>query len=338
MIRKIIFFIILIFTFCWFAGAYYIKNSTNNLITNLESDNIKISYQNIEVLGFPGLWQIKFTEPKIKFIHHINFRELSTTELIWTIDPTLSKADIVLIGGIKQQHELNNQQTEFFINSKDKIRALIKFNKSLYKITPKENLLNILKKFEFKNNLLTFSLEEKEKFHLADINLKIYKEKHEDLALKLSTQYIEKENFIPFKRATFSLDLIQSIQNSTEERIELAKIIKINSLFLDLGDSNIKLNGNIQFFKNGLPSGRICINLINFNEFINKIIPSNFIISKSVFKNVILNALQEDMVLEQQNDILQDYHTQNDAKFDIEFSKKGIYVGSTNIIDFQSED
>lgn len=81
MIRKILLFICLAYTIIWFAIAYTIKSNVVSTINNSETDNIKISYSQIKISGFPSRLQISLIDPKIKFIEHVNSKELSTEKI-----------------------------------------------------------------------------------------------------------------------------------------------------------------------------------------------------------------------------------------------------------------
>lgn len=68
MIRKILLLISLVVIVLWFAGAHFIKGRLISAITELSSDNVKISYQEIAVSGFPLAWEVEFLSPKVTVV------------------------------------------------------------------------------------------------------------------------------------------------------------------------------------------------------------------------------------------------------------------------------
>lgn len=320
----------------WFAGAYYIKSKIANLVWNLESDNLKISYEKLEMYGFPKQWKVKFTNPTIKFIHYTNFRELSTEEVIWIIDPTFKKAYIEFSNSIKQIHKLNNNQSEFFINSQERLKALIKFDKLFYKINTADNLLSIFKTFKFNNDLFSFSFQGEVKFNLLNTALIINKKKENNIhEIKFETEYVKIENLLPSKQAILNLNLIHNSQDS--EIHDLTQILKVNNFSLDFKDSNMKLNGKIHFFKTRKPEGKVMVNLTNYAIFFNNIIPNDFMLPKSYLEKIIANV-EDNEDLEEQDTRLINKEPKKDAKLDIEFSERGVQVNNVYLINFNSED
>ena len=91
MIRRIILYISLSFITFWFTGVYLIKYRVAALIKNSGSDNIKLSYDDIRVSGFPSRWEIRIIAPKVTFIDSINSRELSSKSLFIYLTSALKK-------------------------------------------------------------------------------------------------------------------------------------------------------------------------------------------------------------------------------------------------------
>lgn len=60
----------------WFAGAHLIKNKLLLIAEEASSDNIKFSYQDTNISGFPFNWQVNFISPKLTLIEQKSLRDI----------------------------------------------------------------------------------------------------------------------------------------------------------------------------------------------------------------------------------------------------------------------
>ncbi|WP_425361297.1 RP198 family tick cell line-upregulated protein [Candidatus Tisiphia endosymbiont of Ceraclea dissimilis] len=336
MIRKILLFICLTYTIIWFAVAYTIKSNVVSTINNSEIDNIKISYSQVKVSGFPYRLQISLVEPKIKFIDHINSKEISAEKMIFLFDFSFKKANLILGQTIKQQENFGGKLIEYSVQSKEDIAALVKFNKPIYRLSSGDNLKSIVKLLQVNNKLLSIIQKDKEIFNISDLVFLINKAKSqdgEDIALQLRLSYAAKEDFLNFKTA--QLDLATLINIATDQDI---RNLNIDRLVFSCDDNaQIALIGFLQFFESNLPKGKLSFELTNHHDIIDKLIPNNLLLPKKMIKAIIekvANSSVSEVVKTDDSEVA----TYEKVKFDIEFSDNGIHIGSINLLEFKLED
>lgn len=342
MIRKILFFICLIYTIIWFGIAYTIKSNIVNTIKNSETDNTKISYSQIKVSGFPIRFQIRLVEPKIKFIDHVNSKEISTEEMTFLFNFSFKKARLILGGqGIKQQENFDGKLIEYSVQSKEYITALVKFNKPIYKLSHGDSLKSIVKFLQVNNKLLSFIQEDKEIFNIADLVFLINKAKSQDgenIALQLRLLYSAEEDFFNFKTAQLDLATLINIATNQGKDTNSIRNLNIDRLVFSYDDNaQVDLVGFLQFFDSKLPKGKLSFELTNYHDIIDKLIPNNLLLPKKMVKTIIEKAVDSSLfgVVKTDDNELATYEK---VKFDIEFSDNGIHIGSINLLDFKLED
>ena len=356
MIRKILFLTVLVFVISWFSVAHVLKSKTLVLIKNSESDNIKISYENIQVYGFPYLWKIKIIAPAITFIDHTNSKELSSKEIICVFDLSFKKATINFGHNIKQVQNLANHTKVHLIDSDHMIESSIKFTKALFMMSEKNNLYNNVKLLKFSNALLSVNNENQKVCDLNNLLLTIHKsliEDNESVVMELQAFYnkaipneaepeestIEQSelpkpynnmySFLNFNKATIdvgaSLNFLQSKDNLTEKTL---KDLVIDHINLTFEDSKINIAGSMEFAKNHPPAGKLFVEINDYNKAIDRLFVNNYFMSKSKLKMIILQMANSSMD-ELDPTILSNF---NDIKFDVEFSNYGIKLGKINLV------
>lgn len=341
MIRKILLFICLTYTIIWFAIAYTIKSNIVSTIHNSETDNIKISYSQIKFSGFPSRLQISLVEPKIKFIDHVDFKEISAEKMTFLFDFSFKKANLILGQTIKQQENFGGKLIEYSVQSKEDIAALVKFNKPIYRLSSGDNLKSIVKLLQVNNKLLSIIQEDKEIFNISDLTFLINKAKSqdgEDIALQLRLSYAAEENFLNFKTAQLDLATLINIATDQGKDINYIKNLNIDRLVFSCDDnSQIALIGFLQFFESNLPKGKLSFELTNHHDIIDKLIPNNLLLPKKMIKAIIEKVANSSVseVVKTDDSEVANYEK---VKFDIEFSDNGIHIGSINLLEFKLED
>lgn len=340
MIRKILVSIFLLYILIWFAIAHIIKSNIINSINNLQTDNIKISYSQVKVSGFPGCLSINLLEPKIKLIGHANSKEISTDQVMFTPDFSFKKANITLGNNVKQVESFDEKQVEYIVQSNDLIAGLVKFNKPIYSFSKADNLRSMVKFLEVNNKNLSVIHENKERFKISDLNLLVNKTKNvedNEMFIKAHLLYSSEENLLNFKKAELDLSMLAEIIEDQEKKTNSLKNININHLkFLCDDSAEIYLTGGLQLFKDSLPNGKLSFELTDYHKLVDKLIPSNWLLPRKIIKMLIDKVLvlpgTEIIKVEGQN--LEPYEK---IKLEINFSSKGIFIGSTNLLEFKLE-
>ncbi|MCC8397819.1 MAG: hypothetical protein LN569_00600 [Rickettsia endosymbiont of Labidopullus appendiculatus] len=340
MIRKILLFICLTYTIVWFAVAYTIKSNMVSTIHNSETDNIKISYSQIKFSGFPSHLQISLIDPKIKFIDHVDFKEISAEQMTFLFDFSFKKANLILGQTIKQQENFGSKLIEYSVQSKEDIAALVKFNKPIY-MSSGDSLKSIVKFLQVNNKLLSVIQQNKEIFNISDLVFLINKAKFqdgEDIDLQLRLSYAAGEDFLNFKTAQLDLATLINIATDQGKDISYIKNLNIDRLIFSCDDNaQIALIGFLQFFDSNLPKGKLSFELTNYHDIIDKLIPNNLLLPKKMLRAIIekaANSSVSEMVKTDDNEVA----TYEKVKFDIDFSDNGIHIGAINLLEFKLED
>ncbi|WP_347939361.1 hypothetical protein [Rickettsia oklahomensis] len=338
MIRKILLFVFLAFTIIWFAIAYTIKNNVVSLIKNSESDNLKISYNVIKFSGYPFNWKITVIDPKVKLIDHVNSKEFTSANIVLNIAFSTKRATLNFGPLIREVENYGDKIFTYDVRSNDDIKGISKFNKPLYKILKDDNLKEVLKSIQLNNTALSIFKDNQEIFKINDLAFLIRKQNlasEENISLFLNMNYNSEKDILNFKNA--NLDIAVSL-NFTEDEKDSAILQHVNIvkfIFTCDNNSKVNLNGALQFFANKSPEGKLYFELENYNSIIDKLLPNNIIFSKKIIKTIIAKAINKasdkDLNIDQ-NDTNLAYNNIENAKFDIEFSDKGINIGSINLL------
>lgn len=353
MIRKVLLFTFLIFTVTWFAIAYTIKDNVVNLIKNSESDNIKISYDNIKISGYPFNWKILITQPKVKLIDHVNSKEFSGKNITLTVDFSVKKATIDLGPYIKKIENYGDKSLDYLVRSDEDIKGIVKLNKPLYKMAKDDDLKSITKSIQLSNKLLSVFKQDQgqdqEIFNIKNLGFLLRKTNNlegENIFLLLNVDYDSPENHLNLKNA--SLDLATSLKfvHDNNEATTLNNFTIERLIFTCDNDAKIDLKGGMQFFTGRLPEGKLSLELENYHTIIDKLVPNNIIFSKKIIKAIIAKAVtttsseslaSEPPVINPDTvaEVNIPYNKIEKAKFDIEFSDKGINIGSINLLELK---
>lgn len=351
MIRKILIAIFLVYTLIWLIIAYTVKNNIVNIVKDAQTDNIKLSYSQVRISGFPLYMRINLVDPKIKFIDHINSKEISAKKMKFLFDFSFQKADMVFGDQIKQQENFADKLIEYDVNSKENIILSVKLNKPLYKLLSKDWLRSI-ESIQWNNKLLVVNHENKEIFNIIDLAFLIKNEKSQNdsqnsegdknLAVQLSLLYDSAEDFLNFKKAKLDLDSLINIASNPTIGENFIKNLTINHLIFSSEDnSQVNLTGSLGFFVRHLPKGKLFFEVTNYHKVVDKLIPNNLLLPKEMIKTLIEKAANSSLSEIVKSDFNEPNFgkigTYEKIKFDIEFSDKGINIGSINLIEFNSE-
>ncbi|HJD62083.1 MAG TPA: hypothetical protein LFW14_00505 [Rickettsia endosymbiont of Degeeriella rufa] len=348
MIRKILIFVFLAFTIVWFAAAYTLKNNVINLIKNSESDNLKISYNTVKFSGYPFHWKITITDPKVKLIDHVNSKELSSENVVLNIKFSTKKATLNFGPYIKEVDNYGDKTFTYDMRSKEGIKGIGKFNKPLYKISKDDDLKEVIKSIQLNNKSLLIFKDDEEIFKINDLAFFISKKNladSEDISLILNMNYDSEKNIANFKNATLDIVALLKFTPDGENSAILQNFNIEKFVFSCDHNSKINLNGALQFFANKLPQGKLSFALENYHSIIDKLLPNNIMFSKKFIKTVIAKAVNkasdEAAVIVNQKESAgsnTDYNNIEKAKFDVEFSEKGINIGSINLLELKLGD
>lgn len=327
MIRRILFFIAIIYTGLWFTGAYLIKEKVVHLVNGLGSDNIKVSFADVKISGFPGNWAINLMAPKLTFINHIDHKEISFQKLVFIINFSFRKSIVVFDGQIIQKQSSKDGTAEYVLNSGQPLKVILKFNKPLYAAVNQENLFDIVKDMKFDNDIIKINYQNDDILTIDNITVGINKTgtvEREVTWVKFAVTYRGSSKVWDFGAANLNFDVIftnNPYSSFSDNYKTWYNDVEVKGLSFTLDDAKVYVKGAMQFPREQLPQGKFSIVLANYRDIIDKLWPQEFFISKLRIKELV----------EKVADNL-DY-TKQEAAFDIEISGQGIRVGSINLLE-----
>jgi hypothetical protein len=323
MIRKIALFFVVTFVTLWFFGAHLVKNKLISAISELESDNIKISYQDTKISGFPFYWQVTFISPKVSVIDQKSIKEISGQALNVRTDYLIQNIGLDLgnmvnysdISGVENKREYN------LISNKD-MRIDVFFQKPLYFLDFDSAWKTIYSLTKFDLGTIEVSSQENKLFAFSDIQA-ISETKQigsvNSMNFKLTGDYGSEYDESKVKNAHLLLDLSYFINNpllSSETQVDFERKIELSKFQLKLDDASLDMRGALNLSRSNLPRGDFDVALVKYHDVINKIVPEDFIVSSSYIKQVINKVNAAEAGNNAQN-----------VNFKIFFSNKGISVG-----------
>ena len=147
---------------------------------------------------------------------------------------------------------------------------------------------------------------------------------NQNFSLKLAGNYKSSFNGRVVNNADCVLDANYIISdnsdskaNSFDHKIELIQA-KIN-----LDNASCDLKGFVALARNSLPQGKISVELVDYENLVDVLLPEDFIFSKPYTKRFIAKAA----AIEFSNEV------KNKVNFDIDFSNKGISLGRVNLLE-----
>ncbi len=327
MIRKIILAFILLFVLTWIIFAHFAKSKLISLINNSQTDNIKIYYKDINISGFPFDWKIKFTSPKLTIIDQDSSQEIASDYLTFSFNYKLSKAKLDFGKLLFYNTENDEEPIKYTLHAQEDIVFFIDFTDLLYKINVSNSLTKIIKNIEFSNpSIVTFVTNGNEIFDLTRINVKLNSKMMDitqTISLKLSGCYKSSSNDRVINNADCVLDanyIVSDNSNAAKNNNFDYKIQLLNAK-VNLNNSSLDLKGSVALSSNNSPQGKISIELVDYANFIDFLLPDDFIFSKSDAKDFIAKAA----AVELNNEVT------NKINFDLEFSNKTISLGRLNL-------
>ncbi|GAB4170883.1 MAG: hypothetical protein Tsb006_8080 [Rickettsiaceae bacterium] len=304
-----------------------VKSRIIRLVEDLNSDNIKITFQDTAISGFPFSWHIKFIAPKITIVGQNALQEFAFEEVIFCHN--LSNTEIDFSNQITY-NKTNALTNETYILSAEQN---IVFNASF-----KDPLLFI------KNNKIrsigsslpeiSCSYQDKEIFKLQYI--KTFASCEEQNALdsfkvRLSGDFISLVDSFKVHKAHLLLDMgylvNDSVLESQSDDKDFERKIEIANLQLKLDDAAVDAKGHLKLSRSSLPKGTLDLSLIQYHDVVDILVPEGFIFSGSFIKKIISKANSLEMT---KNNI-------GNASFRINFSDKGVTIGKLNLLELQND-
>ena len=174
MIRKIALAFIILFVVSWMALAHFARFKVISFINNSQTDNVKISYTDSSISGFPFGLKVRFVSPKITIIDQDTSREIYSDYMDCTFDYKFGKAELSFGKNLYYNSASEEPSTAYKINSEQNIIGFVDFVDVLYKIDLSNSLRKLVKSIEVANPYLAiFNINGEELFNLSEFAFKL---------------------------------------------------------------------------------------------------------------------------------------------------------------------
>lgn len=333
MIRKILILSLLIAITLWFVGAHLIKRELIESIERINSDNIKFSYQDTMVSGFPFCWEVKLLKPKITIVDQRSSYEISVEEIKSEFDYALNSTNIDFGKIIKCNEVKGELVQDYKLSSKQNMIAYMNFKESLFFSGGLSQWREFIDSFRFNLSSVIGTLDNREIFSLSDFHiLSAYTHNSliDRLKIKLQGDYQSSVSYLKINKAYLLVDfsyLINDAVFSEEKKLDFERKIEIDNMQFRFDNAALDLNGFLKLTRSSLPSGELNISMAQYQDIVDVLVPEDFMISKSYIKKVIAKATLPDLNKVDLNG--------GNLDFKILFSDKGISIGKLNLLELK---
>jgi hypothetical protein len=304
------------------------KGKVVSMIDIIHSDNLKLSYTDVKVSGFPFVWKVQIVNPKISVIDQLKISEILSDHLYIVFNYRLTEATIDFDKSILF-HDSRDEESKNYelLSSKDKFLLKVKFEKPIY-LLDNNKLGSFLSLIKISDLDFVFMEDTKQCFSISDGKLsfdKTINKELENFNLKISGEYKSDFDFLKFQNSKMLLDLdyvVNTVEISDETDVKFERLLKVKKSDFTFDDSFLGIEGTIAFTKTKLPEGEIFVTITNYLELIDSIVPDEFIVSNVYLKRVVERVKNSGFNDEDEN-----------AKFKIRFGDDGITIGDINLLE-----
>lgn len=331
MIRKIILAFAFLFVIIWLGGAHFLKSKLIDFINSSGNDNLKISYSDTSIAGFPFSWKIKFASPKITIIDQDVSRELYADNLVCVFGYSLRSASLNFGKILHYTVQGDQAPEEYLVESPQNMSIDIDFSKAFYKAEVADSIWKLFRNVSFVNeSIIVLSDKSKELLDFGSVNLAISEQLAEDntkhIQVKLGGNYKALFEGRKVDNAVVALEVNYIIAEGEavaslgfDRKIELIKArFGFNEYYCDF-------KGGVNLSRTSSPKGRISAELVGYEALADILVPDDFVVSSSYMKKLIAKAAAIETGTTKVDKI----------NLDIEFSENGINLGQVNLLDLK---
>ncbi len=332
MIRKVFFALVVLLLLGWIITAHIVKSKAISFINELQTENVKLSYDSASLAGFPWVFAVKLDSPRIIATNQSFSREISSDYVKIDFNYVFDKIKLDFGENLHYSANRDSELLEYKLKSKGKIYVYINFIKNLYKLEDNDVLDEILDKIIVKHPSLIAFNDQKEMFELSSLLLNLKKsfvEENKYFSLKMKGDYNSLSSGNKIQNANLHLESKYIIyQNQSElEDIQYERKIEFNKAKLNLDETSCALKGYVNLSRENLPNGKISVEITDYDEMVDLVIPDDFIFSKPYIKKMIARAAS----IEFSNEI------NSTINFDINFTNKGVSLGRISLFGVDNE-
>jgi len=330
-IRKTLFFGLVLVAVIWLAGAHYIKSKLLESLESIESDNIKISYADAKIGGSPFSWKIIFKEPKITLVNQSSIREFSAKDAKFDFKYDLSAVRIKFPKDLEYKNNSAENSDIYSLVSEQDITTNVIFTEPLYSIDT-----DLLEKKHIKSvDVIISSLKtlfnNRDIFHIANSQLQFVQNDTKEIGeygLKIKGDYASDVSHLTIDKAHLFLDLNYTMRDdefSSVGDFDYDHKLDIHKGIFKFDNASIGIDGVLKLAKTSLPKGKMNIAMNQYQDVVDLLVPEDFMISKSYIKKIIAKATMASLNKVASND--------DALEFEVNFSDKGVTIGKLNLLE-----
>ncbi|MDG1436245.1 MAG: hypothetical protein P8P83_00400 [Rickettsiaceae bacterium] len=320
MIRKIILLISATLIIMWLVGAHVIKNKLISVISGINSDNIKFTYEDTRISGFPFNWQVSFISPKLIIIEQKSFKDISTPKLNVSFNYLMQGLKVNFGKSISYNKDKEHHIEEYNLLSTKDILLNLSFQKSIYLMNSDSVRYNIIDKADFSASESRAYMDNKEVLWIPNIQVGynlVESDSIEQKNLVLKGEYNSSELF-ETKEGQLLVDLSwlsNNIPLKNSEEVDFEHKFMLSQFHINIDDAFCDAKGGIELRENSSPKGQFDVTMKKYSSIASLIIPKYFAADASVLNKFIEKSVPS--------------RTQEDSesvKFKVTFSDQGIKV------------
>ncbi|HJK86829.1 MAG TPA: hypothetical protein QKA08_03560 [Candidatus Megaira endosymbiont of Nemacystus decipiens] len=283
---------IVLYISLWCLSAHCIKKNTVQFVNELNTDNIKFSYDQISVSGFPFFWIVNIDTPKVTSISHNGLHEAIFNKI--KIKYTIYTLELSIDNEILFSNSENSQDLESYSLICEGINVLkLKFDKPIW-FSSFDNFMQDIISIELAFSPVSAVGNEKEIFNISHLNfdvLKIEEELFNHFAIKFSTHYVlegprlSNQILLDINYMAPKKKLIQIV---TEDLDYEHKFIlnKFNFCHAE-EDAEVDFKGVLNLKTGEDPAGKFKVMFKNYDKLIQSSVPDDFFLPKEFLQNFI---------------------------------------------------
>ena len=294
----------------------------------MNDDNIEISYNDIEISGFPKEFVISIKQPVVKIINSHQIKSIYFERIDVNLDLLMRKPYL----DFGQEYLLRKHSADMTLKSERKIKSprenivTFELDDSLLRLGLKGDFVKSFKSLSFRNsdfeifeeNVLLSKLENF-RFHISKISQQgddaifnlIFSSNHHDM-IHDNTTHMD-----------FDWNLTRYFA-PTKETSSYLKEISTNKFHINTSGAALDITGSLSLSKQKHAVGTLSINLDNYPELVS-IFTNDGIRSMPFFNQILVDASKSEFGSNLSNENID--LTKN-AKFSIKFTEDNIYFGN----------
>jgi hypothetical protein len=321
-------FCFVVFLSAWIAVSHMAKKNLVKILSSMNDDNIEISYNDIEISGFPKEFVISVKQPVVKVVNSHQIKSIYFERIDVNLDLLMRKPYL----DFGQEYLLRKHSADMVLKSERRIQALgenivtFELDDSLLRLGLKGDFVRNFRSLSFCNS--DFEIFEKDvllsKLENFRFNISKISEQDDDATFNLvfSSNY---QDMIHDNTTHMDCDWnLTRYFSSTNGVSGYLKEISTNKFRIKTSGAVLDITGSLSLSKQKHAVGTLNINLVNYPELVS-IFTNDGIRSTPFFNQILVDASKSELGSNLSNDNID--LTKN-AKFSIKFTEDNIYFGN----------